>query len=72
MASVVITARILHELVALLIYRIVRQMHAQVIQVASFRRYVVLSGKSGKTFPVYENSERHHGRDKDIDAQVEF
>lgn len=56
MASVVISARVLHELVALLIDRIVRQVHAQVVQVAPFRRHVVLSGKSGKTFLVYENS----------------
>ena len=56
MASVVVSSRILHELVALLIDRIVRQVHAQVVQVAPFWSHVVLRGKSGKTFPVYENS----------------
>ena len=56
MASVVISTRILYELVALLINRIVSQVHTQVVQVAPFRRHIVLSGKSSKTFLVYENS----------------
>ena len=64
----VISARILHKLVALLIDRVISQVHTQVVQVAALRRHVVLSRKSGKTFLVNEDSQRYHRCDENVDA----
>ena len=51
----IVDSRVLHELIAVLVDRIVGQVHAQVVQVTALRRHVVLRSKSGETFFVDED-----------------
>ena len=71
MAEVVV-ARVLHEVFALLIYRIICQMHAQVVKIATDGCNVVLRCKPRQPLIVDVDAKRNHTRDKDIYAQIEL
>ena len=71
MASVVVTG-VLHEVVRLLVDRVVGQVHAEVVQVAAQGRYVVLRGEPRQTLFIEKNSKRDHRSDQHVDAQVEL
>lgn len=50
MALIIVIARILLEIIGLLIDRIVGQVHKQIPQVATDRGHILFSGESRKTF----------------------
>ena len=68
----VVSARVLHEVLALLVDRVVGQVHAEVVQVAAKGRYVVLCSEPRQTLFIEKDSKRDHRSDQHIDPQVEL
>ena len=64
----VVFAIVLHEVFALFVDSIVRQMHAKVVQVAPERRDVLLGGEAGQALLVDENAQGHDRRDQHINS----
>lgn len=55
-SEIVIRARVLHEILTLLVYRIVGQVHAEVVEIAAKRRNIILRCEPRQAFLVYENA----------------
>ena len=71
MSSVFIT-RVLHEVLALLVDRVVGQMHAEVVEVAAEGRDVVLRREPRQALLVNEDAQRNDTSDQHIYAQIEL
>lgn len=71
---VVILVLIVLKVITLLLYRIVREVHEQVIYVPGVLtgRLVLLGGKAGQTLLVHEHAERVHAVHQCIDPQIEL
>ena len=70
--SEIVSARVLHEVLALLVDGVVGQMHAEIVEVASEGRDVVLSREPRQALLVNEDAQRNDACDQHIYAQVEL
>lgn len=68
----VVSARVLHEVLALLVDRVVGQMHAEVVEVAAEGRDVVLRREPRQALLVNEDAQRNDTCDQHIYAQIEL
>ena len=68
----VVSARVLHKVLALLVDRVVGQMHAEVVEVAAEGRDVVLRREPRQALLVNEDAQRNDTCDQHIYAQIEL
>ena len=68
----VVSARVLHEVLALLVDRVVGQMHAEVVEVAAEGRDVVLRREPRQALLVNEDAQRNDTSNQHIYAQIEL
>ena len=61
-----------NEIFTVLINSVIRQMHAQVPQIAPHRRHVLLGGKACEAFMENESSQRIYSSDQHIDSEVKL
>ena len=67
-----LAARILHKILVMLVYRIIRQMHIQIVYVAVIWLFIFFSCHSHKPIFEHENSQRIYAVKQGIDSQIEF
>ena len=72
MARIVCSAGVLHEVLALLVDRVVGQMHAEVVEVAAEGRDVILRREPRQALLVNEDAQRNDTCDQHIYAQIEL
>ena len=72
MTKIIIGTRVLHEILTFLIYSIVGQVHAEVVEIATKRRYIILRREPRQALLVNEDAKRDDTRDQHVDAQVEL
>ena len=70
--SEIVSARVLHEVLALLVDGVVGQMHAEIVEVASEGRDVVLRREPRQALLVNEDAQRNYTSDQHINAQIEL
>lgn len=68
----VVLARVLHEVLALLVDGVVGQMHAEVVEVAAEGRDVVLRREPRQALLVNKDAQRNDTSDQHIYAQIEL
>ena len=69
---VIIDPLVLDKVLTFFVDSIVSQVHTEIVEVAAKWCNVLFGSKSGQSFLVQEHSDRNHGRDQEVDTQVEL
>ena len=69
---VIIDPLVLDKVLTFFVDSIVSQVHTEIVEVAAKWCDVLFGSKSGQSFLVQEHSDRNHGRDQEVDTQVEL
>ena len=64
--------RILHKILVMLVYRIVRQMHIQIVNVAVIWLFIFFGRNAHEPIFEHKNSQRIHSIQQRVDSQIEF
>ena len=71
-ALIILRARVLLEVICVLIDGVVCQMHKKIAKVATERRHILTRCKACQSLLVDEDPQRRHAGDKHVDPQIKF